>query len=109
VNPLDLLTVTADFKLEPILADTLISSIVLPLDEDKDNTLYTFTFKDNTVVTLTVAYTRTNSPYHVSICGQQTIFSGINILASGFESTEPIKILNASAKFPVVNNIEILQ
>jgi hypothetical protein len=107
-DTLNLVTLTADFINTPIYADSSVSSVVLPLNPNATTTQYTFNLEGGTTNTLQLKYTATPTTFH-EVCGAQIVFTDLEVVNSNFDTSEPITITDPKAKFPVVNNIEILR
>jgi hypothetical protein len=99
-------TITADFIAEPIYSDTSITNAILPLNPNASATTYSITDASGTTNTIRLVYTATPTTFH-AVCGAQTVFTAIGIESSNF-TTLPT-VTDPKAKFPVVNNIEIIR
>jgi hypothetical protein len=107
-DTLNLASLTADFIADPIYTTSKVTSVELPLNPDATTAQYTFNLAGGGTNTLTLSYTATPTTFH-TICGQQIVFTNIKVSNSDFVVSSPIEITDPKAKFPTVNNIEILR
>jgi hypothetical protein len=106
-DTLSIISLTADFITDPIYANSDVTSVELPLNPNATTTQYTFNFEGGGTNTLQVNYTSTPTTFH-TVCGQQVVFTDLEA-DSDFVVTSPIEVTDPKAKFPTVNNIEILR
>jgi hypothetical protein len=107
-DTLRLTSLTANYLSDPIYSADTVTSVVLPLDPNASTTTYTFNRTSGITNTLTLSYTATPTTFH-NVCGAQMVFTNIAVVSSDFATTAPITIIDPKAKFPAVNNIEILR
>jgi hypothetical protein len=109
-DTLSMVSLTADFINDPIYTTSKVTSVELPLNPNATTTQYTFNLEGGGTNKLAVTYTATPTTFH-KVCGQQVVFTDLKISKtdSDFVVTSPIEIIDPKAKFPTVNNIEILR
>ncbi len=105
-DTIQLETLKADFLTTPIYSDTAVTRVELPLNAAADEVTYTFTHKDGKLNTLQLAYVRTPKTFH-AVCGPQTVFRAISVVSHDFVTAPTVK--DPKAKFPTVDNIEVIQ
>jgi hypothetical protein len=106
-DTLKVVTLTDDFSGASLYADTLVSNVILSLNPNATTTTYTFAQEGSVTNTITVKYTATPTTFHER-CGEQIVFTDLEIVNTDF-TQDGADISDPKAKFPVVNNIEILR
>jgi len=95
--------VTTSYTAEEFFNNETTSVLVLPLDENSDQTDFTIHFEAGPRE-IHFGYLRTMQTFHEQC--DQTIFSSLEILFSDFSS--PPVIVSDSVQFPTVANVEII-
>jgi hypothetical protein len=106
-DTLNLVSLTDNFSGTEIYSNAQVTNVVLPLNPNATTTQYTFNSEGGTN-TLQLKYTTTPTTFH-AVCGPQVVFSDIEVLNSDFVTVSPIVVTDPKAKYPTVNNIEILR